>query len=331
MTNSSRRTAFVLGLAGLAMAGGLIANFDPAGIATALAFLGGRGAVALVFYRLLSVGLCALAWRVLLPGGSTALFVAARLARDGVASLLPMMPAGGEVVGARMLMLAGVDIVAAVAVTIGDVTLEVASQTAFTLIGVAALTAVSPGGGGGWAWTAVALSLTLLLGLALVQHPRVLGVLEALASRLAQGVTWTSWTWAARLGDGGLRRALAELYRRPAPLAGGFLVHLVAWLVGIGEAWLAVRLMGSPLGLATVLALEAGVFAVRSAAFAIPWAAGVQEGGYLALGVALGLPPEIALTLSLVKRLPDIALGLAGLLLWQRREREGSRLGCCPD
>jgi len=148
----------------------------------------------------------------------------------------------------------------------------------------------------------------------------VLGLLEALAARLAQGASWAVW-----LGGGGLRRALAELYRRPVPLTAGFLVHLIAWLIGIGEAWLALRLMGHPLGLATVLALEAVVFAARSAAFAIPWAAGVQEGGYLALGVALGLPAEIALTLSLVKRLPDIALGLVGLLLWQRRERQGAQ------
>jgi len=315
MTGGSRRTTLALGLAGLAVAGGLVADFDPVAIGSAFAVLGGDGIVTLILYRLVSVGMCALAWRVLAPETTISAFVAARLARDGVASLLPLMPAGGEVVGARMLTLAGIEAVVAVAATIGDVTLEVASQSVFTLIGVAALTWVLPGGGG-WGWVAVGLSLPLLLGLALVQHPRVMGLLEALAVRLARGGDWASW-----LGDGALQRALAELYRRPGPLAGGFLLHLVAWLVGTGEAWLALRLMGVPLGLATVVALEAVVFALRGAAFAIPWAAGVQEGGYLALGIALGLPAEIALTLSLVKRLPDIALGLVGLLLWRWRER----------
>jgi hypothetical protein len=162
----------------------------------------------------------------------------------------------------------------------------------------------------------LAVSLPLLLGMALIQHPRVLSLLEALATRLASGATLAAW-----LGERGLRGALADLHHRRLRLVVGFLVHLAAWLVGIGEAWLALRLMHAPLGLTTVLALESVVFAVRGAAFAIPWAAGVQEGSYLALGAALGLPAEIALALSLAKRLPDIVLGLAGLLLWQRRER----------
>ena len=315
MTEGARRTTLVLGLGGLAVAGGLVADFDSAAIGSAFAVLGGKGVLALILYRLIPAGLCALAWRVLAPEATLSAFVAARLSRDGVASLLPLMPAGGEVVGARMLTLAGIEAVVAVAATIGDVTLEVASQSAFTLFGVAALTWVLPDGGS-WGWIAVALSLPVLLGLALVQHPRVMGLLEALALRLAKGADWAVW-----LGDGALSRALSELYRQPGLLAGGFLLHLVAWLVGTGEAWLALRLMGVPLDFANVVALEAIVFALRSVAFAIPWAVGVQEGGYLALGVALGLPAEIALTLSLVKRLPDIALGLVGLLLWRRRER----------
>jgi len=322
MSGFSRRLPVILGLAGLAVAGGLIADFDSAAIAATFAALGGTGAALLILYRLVPVGLCALAWRMLAPGGSSSTFLAARLARDGVASLLPLMPAGGEVIGARLLILAGVESATAAATTIGDVTLEVAAQAAFTLIGVAALTAALPGGGGEWAWTAVALSVPLLLGLGVVQHPRVLGPLESLAIRMAKDASWTAW-----LGERGLRGALAALYRRPAPLAAGFLIHLAAWLFGTGEAWLALRLMRVPLGLTTVLALEAVVFAVRGAAFAIPWAAGVQEGGYLALGVALGLPAEVALTLSLAKRLPDVALGLIGLLLWQRRERKVGQLG----
>ncbi|MDX6769446.1 MAG: TIGR00374 family protein, partial [Elusimicrobiota bacterium] len=57
--------------------------------------------------------------------------------------------------------------------------------------------------------------------------------------------------------------------------------------------------------------------AVRAAAFAIPGALGVQEGGYLVLGGLLGIAPDTALALSLTKRFRELVLGLPGLLVWQ--------------
>jgi hypothetical protein len=43
---------------------------------------------------------------------------------------------------------------------------------------------------------------------------------------------------------------------------------------------------------------------------------GVQEGGFTVLGTLFGIPPEAALALSFVKRVPDLAIGLPGLLAW---------------
>lgn len=57
--------------------------------------------------------------------------------------------------------------------------------------------------------------------------------------------------------------------------------------------------------------------AVRAAAFAVPGALGVQEGGYVVLGGALGIPPDTCLALSLAKRAREILLGLPGLLAWR--------------
>ena len=51
--------------------------------------------------------------------------------------------------------------------------------------------------------------------------------------------------------------------------------------------------------------------------FAIPGALGVQEGGYLLLGGALGLSPDQALALSLLRRLRELTLGALGLFLWR--------------
>ena len=69
-------------------------------------------------------------------------------------------------------------------------------------------------------------------------------------------------------------------------------------------------------GLGACLVLESLGQAVRSADFAVPGVMGVQEGGFLAIGALYGLPAEVSLALSLVKRVPDLALGLPGLLGW---------------
>jgi hypothetical protein len=66
--------------------------------------------------------------------------------------------------------------------------------------------------------------------------------------------------------------------------------------------------------------LESLTFAIRTAAFFVPAAAGVQEGGYILLGGALGIAPEIALALSLLKRGRELALGTVALLLWHSIE-----------
>ena len=60
--------------------------------------------------------------------------------------------------------------------------------------------------------------------------------------------------------------------------------------------------------------------AVRGASFAIPGALGAQEGGLIVLCAIFGVPPEAALALSLVKRIPDLVIGVPGLLAWQAME-----------
>jgi uncharacterized membrane protein YbhN (UPF0104 family) len=62
--------------------------------------------------------------------------------------------------------------------------------------------------------------------------------------------------------------------------------------------------------------LERATLAIRGAAFLVPGAVGVQEGGYILLGNLLGIPSEMALALSLVRRVRELALGIPGLITW---------------
>jgi hypothetical protein len=44
--------------------------------------------------------------------------------------------------------------------------------------------------------------------------------------------------------------ALHERQRQPGMLAKAMILHLLAWLIGIGETWLALHAMGHPGGFA---------------------------------------------------------------------------------
>lgn len=311
-----------LGLGGLSIA---LVNCDPQGIAAAFALIGWQGALALGVWRMIPVGLCVAGLWVLAPKGSGVGFptaLSARLGRDGVSALLPVLPAGGELVGARILSLSGVDAAVALGVLVADVTLEMAAQAAFSVVGVYALFLALPGSGAGlWAMWAVLLPVLMVFGLALMQHPRIVEKLESLAEKLVGD----------RLPAGEIIPAIKSIYTSQSKLAQCFGLHFAGWLVGVGEAWLALYWLGHPLSIAGVVALEAVVFALKGVAFVIPWSVGVQEGGYMALGVALGVPPDLALTLALVKRLPDVLLGVPGLIWWQMAEKDQARTDAITD
>jgi hypothetical protein len=66
--------------------------------------------------------------------------------------------------------------------------------------------------------------------------------------------------------------------------------------------------------------LESAALAIRGAAFLVPGAVGVQEGGFILLGNLLGISGEIALAVSLLRRARELALGIPGLIAWQLLE-----------
>jgi uncharacterized membrane protein YbhN (UPF0104 family) len=107
------------------------------------------------------------------------------------------------------------------------------------------------------------------------------------------------------------------------------LIHLVAWVASGLSAWLALRVAGVSVGPLAILALEALVGALKSAAVVAPMGIGVQEAGYAFLGPLFGLGPEMALALSLVRRARDVIVGVPVLIAWQGLE--GRRLALARD
>jgi putative membrane protein len=217
--------------------------------------------------------------------------------------------------GARAATLFGPSMTLAFASTVVDVTIEVLAQLGYTVVGLALLVQLRPDATIIYPVTiGIALGFVGILGFVLLQR-RGAAFVERLSQRVA-----ASWLPGAAARTRPLQTALDDIYAARGGLAAGFLLHFAGWIVSAGEAWLALHFMGVTLGITAVLTIESLLYAIRSVAFAIPNAVGVQEGAYVMLGAIFGLPPEMALALSLLKRGRDILIGVPALLAWQALE-----------
>jgi putative membrane protein len=308
-----RRLPILLALAGVGIMLLLLAWFDVGAVWDSIRSVGWSGFLILVAWQGVLFLLLGSAWCAVMPGVPWSLVIWGRMVRDAATTCLPFSPVGGFVIGARALTLHGVAWPLAAAGTVMDVTAEIAAQLVFALFGVGVLVLVRPGSALAVPVAAGILAMTALLLAAVWQRRRIGAGLRGLGTRL--------------LGDwfrtqGGLDRlqaALSGLYdaRRLGMAA---VIHLAGWFAtGIGT-WLALRLLGAPVDLVHVLSLEAMLAALVAAAFVVPGAAGVQEGGYVVLGALFGVPPELALSVSLLRRAKDLAWGVPILLFWQWRE-----------
>ena len=86
----------------------------------------------------------------------------------------------------------------------------------------------------------------------------------------------------------------------------------------------ALFVLGHPVGLRSALIIESLGQAFRSLGFAVPGALGVQEGGLILVCGLLGIGPQGAIELSLLKRVRELALGIPALAAWLWIERRGS-------
>ena len=302
-------------IAGVAAMAALVGYFGAGAVVRSLLAVGGVGFVAICAMHLALIAVMGLAWRALLPGAPCGPVMWARLVRDSGSEALPLSQVGGYVLGARALALAGVPGTLAAASTIVDVTLEFAAQLAYTALGLALFVQLQPD---------TQMAAPVLLGLAiaaaaavafvLVQH-RGFHYFDRIARTLGSG-----WAERSAAGAAALYAMLAGIYRHRLGLWVSFALHLASWIASAAEAWLALRLAGEALPFEAVLAIESLVYAIRTAAFVVPQAAGVQEGAYLLLGAAFGLTPEMALALSLLKRARDLAIGLPAIGVWQAIE-----------
>ena len=305
---------------GLVLTAGLLAvvllvlHYDFSALRRTLGAVGGLGLGGTAAMNFLSVLLCAAAWRGLLagrPGLSTFLWF--RYARNSAADLLGFIPAAGEFVALREMIRHGIECHLAAGILIADLTVQLIAQIAFTMAGITLLLVLSPGG--------------RLIGISLVGLGLLIAILVALVSVQRLGVGRMLMGLARRILPEALRgnsMAILELdarlrdtYADRRRVAVSTILHLAAWFTSIAEAELALSLMGASPGLKVVFVVESLVFGLRTAAFFIPGAWGVQEAGYILVGSAFGLAPETMLALTHVKRARELVVGVPVLIVGQ--------------
>lgn len=317
---SMKTVSILLALAGVAAAMVLVAWFDVGAVWAATISVGWGGFGVLLLLQAGLFVLLGLAWAAVMPGVPKPLLVWGRMVRDAATTCLPFSPIGGYVIGARAITLQGVAWPQAAAGTVIDATAEILAQLLFALFGAAALLVLLPVEAGISVAGPVALGgavALLLLGVGLWQRRRIGQVLRALGGRLLG-----EWFTAQHGAGGGLERLQAELTRAYAPrrmaIAAG--LHLSGWFATGVVTWFALRMLGSHAELLPVVALEALLDALIAAAFIVPGAAGVQEAGYVGIGALFGIPPDLALSVSLLRRGKDLVWGIPILGFWQWRE-----------
>jgi putative membrane protein len=285
----------------------------------------------LIPYRASYYLLYAICWLVLLrpydPGhrvGLGYLFWATSV-RDAIDRLLPVASVGGGVIGIRLLRWRGLATGAASASVIVEIALTVLVLCAFVGLGLILLTDINATGEE-YHRLLLAFLLVLpvpLLTMLLLRYGAVFGRLQKFVRKFADR-GWLPETAAS------VDSELRAYFSRPWTLTVAGLLQFVALISGSFEVWFVLRLFGHPVSVGAALILESMSQAVRHLAFVVPAGIGVQEAGLVIFGQALGINSELALAVSMAKRVREVLCGLPSLMSWQWFE--GRRLrGLMPN
>ena len=308
----------MLAAVGVALALYLVRYVGWHSVLSAAATIGWTGFALFCLGALALFVLLGTAWQVLLPATLAPrlrVLIGARLVRDAGAEVLPLSQLGGIALGVRAAMLQGMSAPLASASMIVDVTAEMLAQIAYAVLGVAILLARVPRSSQVTSLTSACviglLVAAVAAGLFITLQRRGGRITARLARKLLRSTDHTFT---------GVGRALEIIYGSPARVVLSGTLHLAAWVGNGAVVWLGFRLIGAHIDVAAAIAIESLVYAIRSAGAFVPNALGVQEGAYLVLGPLFGVPPDLALAISVLKRARDIAIGVPVLLSWQAAE-----------
>jgi putative membrane protein len=313
-----KRFLLLAGGLGLLLAIGFIAYEGFAAVGEAFTAVG-WALVVIVVLRAVQLAGAGLGWWIIIPAGvprplGACLWV--RFIREAINTLLPVAQIGGEIAGARLMTLFGVPGGLSGASVLVDMLLQVVTQFLFTLVGLGLLAAAGADGAlVGSVLVGLVMMALALAGFFGMQRFGGMKLIDRALMKLAENPAWSTLAQSANVHD-----HLLIIYAQVPRLVLASTVHIVVWFVGVLEVLVALRLMGYPISYEEALVIESLGQAVRAAAFLVPGAFGIQEGGFIALCALYGISAPAALALSLVKRVPEFVLGLPFLLAWHVHE-----------
>ena len=313
-----KKIPIILALAGVGLAAGLVVWLGAGKIVGAVLSIGWWGFGIIVAWQLALYVVLAAAWRAVCPNASLWSVIWGRLVREGGSNILPFSEFGGLAFGARALTLAGVRWSLATASSIADVSAEFIGELPFLLFGIAIL--VTRGEGSSFI-------LPLAIGVLLLVF--AVGALiwaEKHSTRLFHGVgrrIAARWLHKAAKRADEVQHEFEALLAQPRRIALAVVIHLAGWIGGGVTVWITYRLLGGKINLTDSIALEALLSGALAVAFLVPGGLGVQEASYVALGRLFGMPAQLSLGVSLLRRARNIVIGTPSLLSWQLVELRG--------
>ncbi len=109
---------------------------------------------------------------------------------------------------------------------------------------------------------------------------------------------------------------IAGFHRRyPRRFLAALALSVAQWLAGALEIWLALRLVGHPVGFEEAIVIEALVQAVRTASFFIPANLGALDGAVVLIIGAFTGAPVAGLSTAILRRLRQLAWIVAGFVV----------------
>ncbi|MCU0887025.1 MAG: lysylphosphatidylglycerol synthase domain-containing protein [Rubritepida sp.] len=316
------RLGLLLALAGLALAGWLIAQQDLSAVA-ALLGSAGAGLLLVVLAHPLCMAPNGWAWGLAMPrhqrpglGTMTALV----WIKQSVNTLLPVGRVGGEFAAWRLLRARGVGAAPAAGGMLLDMGVAVVAQLAFAWLGLALL--LYEGHAPGWG-----LAIGGTLGGLVLAAPFIAMQNAGVFARVAGWLARVTGGRLAGLGAdaGRLDRYLRAAWRNRRLVAWNFAWQMAANIAGALQIWIALWLLGAPVSFLEAVAIEALVQFISAFAFAIPAGLGVVEGAFVVVGALAGLDAMTSVALALTRRFRELVVYLPGLLAWAWAERRIAR------
>jgi putative membrane protein len=305
--------SIVLAILGVLAATLLVGWYGLDTIAHAIWSVGAGGFVLYGVWQLFLFVLLGIAWWAIMPPGYRQMptFIWGRMVRDAAASCLPFSQVGGFMLGARAVTLHGVPAQVATISTVVDITAEFVAEILFLVVGLIILLTHDRQMNDALP-ISIGVAAALILGVIAMRFQHRMAAWSSRLGRRILGQWFSSGDQPLGSDD-----ELTAIYGDTRRIAIGTALHLAGWFGKGAGNWIAFRLIGAPIDMASALAIEALLHAMLAVAVIVPGYAGVQEAGYASLGTLFGASAEMSLSVSLLRRARDLAVGIPILLFWQ--------------